>query len=361
MTILEKTYYTYKDLTIIPTRVSSIEHRSNCIPYDEFGMLPLFTAPMDTVVDENNYSLFYDEMIYPILPRTIDLNTRISYSTKARWAAYSLKEFEDVFCNNTSQIVSEHDIYALIDIANGHMKKVIDCTRAAKNIYGQKIKIMVGNIANPDAYVNLARAQADYIRVGIGGGMGCLSTSNTGIHMPMASLVNDIAQVKKSLREVGQRHLPFIIADGGIRNYSDIIKAIALGADYVMCGSIFARMIESAGIKYDSNMNILNPKEIKDISTSANSDKDALNGIKTQFYGMASREGQIALHGKKTHTSEGLSKLLSVDYTMHGWVTNFTDYLRSAMSYVGACTLDDFRNEAVLIKNSQNAIDAVNK
>lgn len=93
--------------------------------------------------------------------------------------------------------------------------------------------------------------------------------------------------------------MPFIIADGGIRNYSDIIKAIALGADYVMCGSIFARMIESAGIKYDSNMNILSPKEIKDISTSANSDKDALNGIKTQFYGMASREGQIALHGKR--------------------------------------------------------------
>lgn len=140
MTILEKTYYTYKDLTIIPTRVSSIEHRSNCIPYDEFGMLPLFTAPMDTVVDENNYSLFYDEMIYPILPRTIDLNTRISYSTKARWATYSLKEFEDVFCNNTSQIVSEHDIYALIDIANGHMKKLLTAHEQLKTFMVRKLK-----------------------------------------------------------------------------------------------------------------------------------------------------------------------------------------------------------------------------
>jgi hypothetical protein len=54
-------------------------------------------------------------------------------------------------------------------------------------------------------------------------------------------------------------------------------------------------------------------------------------------------------------------KTLLVDYTMEGWTKNFIDYLRSAMSYVGAETLDAFRSLASVIVNSPNAVNAVNK
>ena len=61
--IKDKIYYTYEDVTIMPNVISLIEHRSECIPLDEEGMLPLFTAPMNTVVNSKNFGMFEDEMI----------------------------------------------------------------------------------------------------------------------------------------------------------------------------------------------------------------------------------------------------------------------------------------------------------
>ena len=367
--IKNKVYYTYTDVTILPGVISDIEHRKECIPLDENGMLPLFTAPMDTVVDEHNYQQFTDEMVYAILPRTVSFDTRLSYSIKNRWAAYSLVEFEIAFCTESNKLDESNGIKVLIDIANGHMKKVLDLIRAAKNIYGQNITIMVGNIANPYTFEKLSKAGADFIRCGIGSGCGCLSTSNTGIHMPMVSLIDEIATIKKDLNLKAK-----IVADGGIRNYSDIIKAIAVGADYVMVGSVFAKMFESAAPKYPNSEDWVEKPlgvELRDLENihkegnawygSYNHKEIFLGDISLKFYGMASKQGQIALNGTKTKTSEGLMKTLQVEYTMHGWCMNFIDYLRSAMSYVGVKTLDDFRRESVVIINSPNAVSAVNK
>ena len=60
--IRNKIYYTYKDVTIVPSILSSIEHRSECNPYYENGLLPLFTSPMDTVVNEKNYYVINEEL-----------------------------------------------------------------------------------------------------------------------------------------------------------------------------------------------------------------------------------------------------------------------------------------------------------
>lgn len=367
--INDKMYYTYTDVTIVPGIISDIEHRKECIPLDENGMLPLFTAPMDTVVDENNFELFTNEMIYAILPRTVAFDIRVSYSLKNRWAAYSLNEFENTFCDEANRLDESNGIKALIDIANGHMKKVLDLVRASKNIYGNKITLMVGNIANPYTFERLSNAGADYIRCGIGSGCGCLSTSNTGIHMPMVSLIDEIARLKQEEELTAK-----IIADGGIRNYSDIIKAIAVGADYVMVGSVFAKMLESAAPKSCNSeewYSLAIDAKLEDFTElykdgnswygTYNGKKIFLGDIKATFYGMASKEGQIALNGVKTKTSEGIKKTLTVDYTIHGWCKNFIDYLRSAMSYVGVRTLDDFRKESQVIVNSSNAVYVVNK
>lgn len=369
----DKIYYTYEDVTIMPNILSTIEHRKQCIPFDENGMLPLFTAPMDCVVSKKNFKLFENEMIYAILPRTEPIKDRVDYSIKGRWAAYSLSEFETIFCNEKEPLSQSNTIKALIDIANGHMKKSVDLVRAAKNIYGDNIIIMVGNIANPETYEEYARVGADYIRVGIGGGRGCLSSSNTGIHTPMATLIDDTVEVRKRI-ENKYKKLPKIIADGGIRNYRDIIKALALGADYVMIGSVFAKMLESAApktVNSDEWCKLQPLIKLEDLNeftfdeagwrAKYNGKEILLGDIRATFYGMASREGQIALNGAKTKTSEGLKTTLLVLYTMHGWTTNFMDYLCSAMSYLGVFTLEEIKKYSNVIINSQNAVNAVNK
>ena len=387
MALKNKTYYTYKDVTIVPCNISSIEHRGDCNPYVDGDKLPLFTAPMDTVINEKNFNLFSENGIIPILPRTENITKRVEYTENGLWAAYSLDEFEKYICESALHKSGEEPMKALLDIANGHMEKVLKVSSTAKQKYGADIEIMAGNIANPDTYLLYAKSGIDYCRCGIGAGDGCLSTSNTGVHFPMASLIDEI-KAKKDIVESnnsGFNSVPKIVADGGIRNYSDIIKALALGADYVMCGSMFAKMFESAAAKtYDkygrNRMRVLPSVVTHDLTEEILSDlKDfkvtdgiwtavtskgetfELGHVNALFYGMASVEGQIALHGMKVRTSEGLSKLLPVKYTMKGWVENFKDYLCSAMSYAGCQRLDQFRNNTTLIVNSSNAISVVNK
>ena len=374
--INDKICYTYDDVTIMPCRISDIEHRSECIPYDENGMLPLFTAPMNTVVGIDNFDKFQKEKIYPILPRTEDIRTRLTFSFEEdKWAAYSLSEFEEYFCKEENKRITDKRIRVLIDIANGHMKKILDLVKIAKSMYGDKLIIMAGNIANPNTYEDYAEVGIDFVRCSIGTGNGCLSSSNLGVHVPIVSLIDDIVNVRNRISN-SYAKLPKIVADGGIRNYRDIIKALALGADYVMVGSVFAKMLESSASKkctsldwvtlpYDLKFEELDLnaiyKEDGDWYATYNSETIFLGDIIATFYGMASREGQIALNGSKTKTSEGILKELKVEYTMNGWVTNLTDYLRSAMSYVGVRTLDDFRKNSTLMINSPNAVSAVNK
>ena len=338
--LLDKTLYSYNDIMIRPARASYIEHRGECNVYKENGNLPIFTAPMSSIVDEFNYHLFESNKINAILPRNIDITVRYENSCYGGWSAYSLHEFRECFCNEDNKLNSPAK--ALIDIANGHMILMYDYVMKAKQIHGDNIIVMVGNIANPETYKVAYNAGVDYIRLGIGSGSGCITSSNTSIHYPMASLINDVFQVKQSLQLIADstgKKLPYIIADGGIRNYSDVIKALALGADYVMVGSLFASMYESCA------------KTVK------------VDGIKCkEFYGMASKQGQIAISGKKTKTAEGITKYLPITTHLNTWVENMESYLRSAMSYTNVRDMEHFCPEYVdCIVISKNTQESVNK
>ena len=194
----ERIYYTYEDLTIKPCVVSNINHRIECVPFDKDGTLPLFTAPMDTVVNETNFALFETNKIHAILPRVeqYPLETRVTYATGGKWAAFSLDEFIHYFCTPVIPMFKGFPMKVLIDVANGHMQRLFDAAKKAKSIWGSNLILMGGNIANEETYELYADAGFDYVRVGIGGGKGCLSTSNTGVHKPMASLVNDTYLIK---------------------------------------------------------------------------------------------------------------------------------------------------------------------
>ena len=128
--------YSYADIKIIPAILSNVEHRSSCNVYDEYGNLPIFTAPMSSVVNTENINQFIEHKITPILPRNIDIKTRILKMNEQKWVALSLNEFKDLFIDNYKNRIEEigHHYYICVDIANGHMKSLLETCIEAKKL-----------------------------------------------------------------------------------------------------------------------------------------------------------------------------------------------------------------------------------
>ena len=341
-------YYSYNDISIVPAAITRVAHRNQCNPFVGEGAnssLPIFTAPMSSIVNLQNVDIYKKNKIIPILPRNISLSLRLKYLDKGYWIALSLKETEEL---SLDKLKDNQEYKICIDIANGHMQKLYNLVHSI-HISKPNIKIMAGNIANPMTLHIAANAGVDYIRLGIGSGAGCITSSNTAIHYPMASLINDCYRYKK------QWDLNIkLIADGGIRNYSDVVKALALGADYVMIGGLFAECVDSNKDLYIQSNGCYVKANDEDLQ------KEDIQ-LYHKFYGMASKEGMNDLHLKK-HTAEGICKYIPIKYdSIEQWSDNMADYLRSAMSYCNAKTLDRFIGKQQCILLSNNAQNAINK
>ena len=373
--LIKEMKYSYNDIAIVPAIKSNVEHRSECNPYIgtlSNSTLPIFTAPMSTVVNEKNFSLFEDNNIIPILPRNFPLKTRIDYLKLGKWAAVGLQEFEDLFVTNDWDIELYPDVNVLIDIANGHMSKlhklIYDAKTKYKSNYG--FKIMAGNIANPQTYYEMAKAGVDFCRINIGVGEGCITWSNLGTGYPCASLISEIYEIKKKLEHCGE-FTPMIIADGGIRNYSDVLKAKALGSDYVMIGGLFSKLVESAAPTFyyqtdGKSITEIDPFEHKiDAYPDGTFDIDEehiIDNLHKVFYGMASRRGQVDINGEKKKTSEGIEKILPASTNLHKWKENMVSYMQSAMSYTNCYCIDEFNPDNVdCIVISNQTKESINK
>jgi IMP dehydrogenase len=120
----------------------------------------------------------------------------------------------------------------IIDTAHGHSKGVIDMLRNVKQQFGEKVDVVVGNIATAAAAEALIAAGADAIKVGIGPGSICTTRVIAGVGVPQLTAVMDVAH------GISDPTVP-IIADGGIRFTGDIVKALAGGASSIMVGRRF--------------------------------------------------------------------------------------------------------------------------
>lgn len=405
--ILNTVGYSYNDLTVVPAVISSIVSRKECGCIDDVtNKLPIFTAPMLSVVNEYNYDIWCKNDINAIIPRSVKYAKRIEFLHKKCWVALSLNEFEKLFVKNPN--ISDYTskkFYVCVDLANGHMQKVYDVINEAKNNaheYGFVLTVMTGNVANPQTYEWICKnAKVDYIRLSIGSGAGCLTTSNTATHYPIATLIDECKKIKDDITlcylddDSEYLSLPHIVADGGIRNYSDVVKALALGADYVMIGSLLAGLLESSAdmviesndpvkypVYYDRNTGeteyYINYDESETVHI-WNGDTEekkrelirSMKSITKKFIGMSTKEAQIVINSclenpiiankQDLKTSEGCTKFIPCKYTIAQWVENMVDYLRSAMSYTDCRTLYDFKNNVYLIPNSPSEIYAVNK
>jgi len=151
----------------------------------------------------------------------------------------------------------------------------------------------------------------------------------------MASLLDEINTIRegyKKSKKTKDKGNCKVIADGGMTGYSDIIKAIALGADYVMCGMLFSKAATG----------------------------EEKIGDPIEYYGMSTKRAQQEMGKTVLKTSEGKFLNLTKEYTLSGWVENFDSYLRSAMSYCDSRTLEEFRERANLQVISNETIRIIN-
>jgi IMP dehydrogenase len=141
--------------------------------------------------------------------------------------------------DRVSELVKNSVDAIVIDTAHGHSIRVIEMAKTVKRQFPD-LQLLVGNIATAEAALDLMKAGADAVKVGIGPGSICTTRVIAGIGMPQLSAIYDVA---KALKGTG---IP-IIADGGIRYTGDIVKALAAGASSIMAGSLFAGVDESPG------------------------------------------------------------------------------------------------------------------
>lgn len=189
----------YDDIAIVPEILTEIESRSECNPCDENDMLPIFASCMSSVVSMENYQDFIDAQINPVIPRTYGLKERLRFVAQHPdiFVAFSLAETIDVFVTgyNNAMVDVCNEGYELktmkicIDMANGHMKKLIETVKKIKKIYGDRISVMTGNIANPKTYEEYAKAGVDIARFSIGTG-NCCFVEGTKITMADGSKIN---------------------------------------------------------------------------------------------------------------------------------------------------------------------------
>lgn len=344
--------YDFDDFLIEPAVLTTIKSRKEVNSRYNDGLLPLMTAPMDTVLDSTNADLFYKNGIMPVIPRIS--NPDNNYFSSTYFLSYSLEEVENIFLTNTPEI--NQPIKVLIDIANGHMESLLKVSKSLKLKYEDKMILMIGNIANPTTIDYFCKIGVDYIRLGIGNGGGCLTSENVGVGSSMVDLINE--SYKLRLKFYGDKTK--LIADGGFKKYADVIKALALGADYVMLGSILNKSLESIGktTKIDSLGNYIEVDQFSDVAKKMFLSDTPLYKL---FRGMSTKDVQKSLGKTDLKTSEGVVKTNKVEYTLNGWVENFEDYLKSAMSYTNKRTLDEFKGKVMLNLISENVFKRFNK
>ncbi len=211
----------------------------------------------------------------------------------------------------------------VIDTAHGHSKGVIETLKKVKSTFGEKIDIVVGNIATGAAALALVEAGADAVKVGIGPGSICTTRVIAGVGVPQLTAVMNVAA---ALEGTG---VP-IIADGGIRFTGDIPKAMAAGAWTIMVGSMLAGTEESPGetIIYEG-------RRFKSYR--------GMGSLEAMQHGSKDRYFQDAEDDIKKLVPEGISGRVPFKGTVQEVMYQVIGGLRAGMGYCGAKDLESLQ------------------
>ena len=240
----------------------------------------------------------------------------------------------------------------LVDSAHGHSKWVVDAVKTIKKLYPH-IDLIAGSVATAEGAVALVKAGADGLRVGMGPGSICSTRIVSGVGVPQITAIMDVLHGLQSLKE---RDVP-IIADGGIRSSGDIVKALAVGGDSVMLGSLFGGCLESPGeiVELTADKVPSRFKHILQLDQQIYRFKTyrGMGSIGAMQDGLAARtEGEF--HGKtsvdmKAMVAEGVEGLVPVSGTVKELIDYLVGGIRSGFYYTGNRNIEVMHNKIKIV------------
>lgn len=213
-----------------------------------------------------------------------------------------------------------------VDAAHGHTKHVGEATAWIKKKF--QVEVISGNVATREGAEWLFKQGADAVKVGMGPGSICTTRVMSGMGVPQLSAVVDCAKAAKKFKKT-------IIADGGIKNSGDMVKALAAGAEAVMLGSLLAGCDEAPGRKVKIKNKLY--KYYRGMGSAA-----------AMKHGSAERYGQQKT--AKKFIPEGVEGLVEYKGKLAEVVYQLVGGLRSGLAYLGAKNLKELRRRAEFIR-----------
>ena len=321
----------YDDVLLVP-QYSDIRSRKEVDISTELGEglkleLPLISSPMDTVSGEKMAKALDKAGTMSIIHRynTIEDQVGLVCSvTKDGGRVGAAVGITGDFLERAQALENYGVSFLCVDVAHGHhimMKEALEALK--KNV---DVHIMAGNVATSAGFNDLSRWGADSVRCNIGGGSACTTRVQTGHGVAGLQTIFDCADG----RALGNKTR--IVADGGIKNSGDIVKALAAGADLVMVGSLLAGTKETPGHIVEASM-----------------------GQFKEYRGMASKKAQFEWRGK-TGSYEGVSTMVPYKGPVKHVLEDLENGIRSGLSYSGCRTINELQKNVLWSRQTSNGL-----
>ncbi len=316
--------FDYDNILLLP-RKCRVDSRSECDPSVRFGprrfKLPVVPANMKTVVDETITEFLAANDYFYVMHR-FDIDN-LAYAQQMRRKGLYVSISSGVKGADRTMIdrLAADGVgadYITIDIAHGHADSVMRMIDYIKAKLPQTF-VIAGNVATPEAVIDLENWGADATKVGVGPGKVCITKLKTGFGTGGWQL--------SALKWCARVATKPIIADGGIRDHGDIAKSIRFGASMVMIGSLFAGHEESPGKTVEVDGKLFK-----------------------EYYGSASDFNK----GEYKHV-EGKRILEPIKGKLADTLREMREDVQSSISYGGGTTLFDIRKVNYVILGGDNA------